>query len=162
MKIMLELLVFCGVFTLMVKLGTGNTGLNSLYFYPEEYRNIAYQRGLADPEKVRQAKKKFMPVFILVLLVMLVVIVHINKVSSFWEAYRQVLLFLQVMNWFDRIVIDRIWVGSSRLWIIEGMEDIPFVKPWKQILRERVLLSGIWVIGALIVAVLVWVTGGIG
>ena len=83
MKITLELLIFCGVFMLMVKLGTGNTGLNSLYFYPEEYKNIAYQRGLADPEKVAKAKKSFMLVFIPVLLGMLVIIIHINKVHSF-------------------------------------------------------------------------------
>lgn len=62
------------------------------------------------------------------------------------------LLFLLVMNWYDGIVIDKIWVGYSKFWIIPGTEDIPYVQTWKQILKKRMFLSLIWVIGAVIVA----------
>lgn len=161
MKIILELIVFCGAFILMVKLGAGNSGLNELYFYPEEYQKIAYEKGLADPIKVKEDKKKFMRVFIPVLLVLLVAMIHINRTRNFTEAYLQALLFLEVMNIFDGIVIDRIWVGNSRLWVIEGMEGVPYVKPWKRILFERSLLAVIWVVVAAVVAGIVMLTGGI-
>ena len=161
MKKILELIVFCGTFMLMVKLGAGNSGLNELYFYPEEYQKIAYEKGLADPVKVKEDKKKFMRVFIPVLLVLLVTMIHFNRVSNFTEAYLQALLFLEVMNIFDGIVIDRIWVGTSKLWVIEGMEGVPYVKPWKRVFFERALLAVIWVVMAAVVAGIVMLTGGI-
>ena len=161
MKIILELIVFCGTFMLMVKLGAGNSGLNELYFYPEEYQKIAYEKGLADPVKVKEDKKKFMRVFVPTLLVILVAMIYLNRVNNFTEAYLQALLFLEVMNIFDGIVIDRIWVGTSSLWVIEGMEGVPYVKPWKRIFFERSLLAVIWVIVAAVVAGIVMLTGGI-
>ena len=59
------------------------------------------------------------------------------------------------MNWFDGIVIDRLWVGRSRFWIIPGMEGMPFVQTWPQVLKKRAILSLIWVVGAAVVAALV-------
>ena len=50
-------------------------------------------------------------------------------------AYLQALLFLEVMNWYDGIVIDRLWAGHDRFWIIPGTEDIPFVQTWKEVLK---------------------------
>ena len=41
------------------------------------------------------------------------------------------------MNWFDGIVIDRLWVGRSKIWRIEGMEGVPYVKLWKTVLIKR-------------------------
>ena len=35
---------------------------------------------------------------------------------DFKTAYLQACLFLVVMNWFDGIVIDRLWVEHSRIW----------------------------------------------
>jgi hypothetical protein len=33
--IVLQLILFCALFTLMVKIGVGNNALNDLYFYPK-------------------------------------------------------------------------------------------------------------------------------
>ncbi len=160
MKLAFELVSYCCVFFLLVKLGTGNSGINALYFYPQEYQQIAYERALADQKEVKKKRKTFMTVFLTVLTVLLVGIIHFNRPGSFHKAYLQGLLFLEVMNWFDAIVIDRLWVGHSNLWKIRGMEGIPYVKPWERILRERLILSGIWTIGAVLVAALVMITGG--
>lgn len=59
------------------------------------------------------------------------------------------------MNWFDGIVIDRLWVGHSKIWIIPGTEDLPFVQTWGQVLKKRGLLTVIWIVGAAFVAGLV-------
>ena len=52
----------------------------------------------------------------------------VNWIRSFWPAYLQALLFLEAMNWYDGIVIDRLRVGHSRFWVIPGTEDLPFVQ----------------------------------
>ncbi len=160
MKLFIELILFLGLFTLMVRIAAGNNGINALYFYPKEFRETAYRRGLADRENVRRERLSFMIFFPLVLLAALLISIHLNKPENFMQAYLQSLLFLEIMNRYDGIVIDWIWVSSSRLWVIKGMEDIAYVKSWKQILKERIKLSVIWIVLAAVVAGCVMLTGG--
>lgn len=47
-----------------------------------------------------------------------------NHVKDFKTAYIQSCFFLIVMNWFDGIVVDELWVGHSKIWIVKGMEDV--------------------------------------
>ena len=154
--IVLQLILFCGLFILMVKLGIGNNALNALYFYPKPVQERVYELGLTDRETVARKRKRFMTPFLLVMLCVLLLIIGLwNGIHDYWPAYWQALLFLEVMNWFDGIVIDRLWVGHSKLWVIPGTEDIPFVQTWKQILMKRGILMLIWVAGAAMVAGLV-------
>jgi hypothetical protein len=71
----------------------------------------------------------------------------------------QALLFLEVMNIYDGVVIDKLWVGHSRFWILKGTEDLPFVQTWAQVLKKRSILALIWVIGAAVVAGIVFLFG---
>ena len=90
------------------------------------------------------------------MLVSLILIIGLwNGISDFWTAYVQSLILLEVMNWYDGIVIDKLWVGKSKFWIIPGTEDIPFVQTWKQVLKKRGILTLIWIIGSFIVAGLI-------
>ena len=79
MKVFVELVVFLGLFTLLVKIAAGNNGINALYFYPKEFQETAYRRGLADRENVRREKRAFMIVFILVRLAAVVIIIHLDR-----------------------------------------------------------------------------------
>ncbi len=56
------------------------------------------------------------------------------------------------MNIYDGIVIDKLWVGHSKFWVLSGTEDIPFVQTRAQVLKKRTFLALIWVAGAGIVA----------
>lgn len=151
--IVLQLILFCALFTLMVKIAVGNNALNGLFFYPKAVQERAFEIGLTDPETVARKRKRFMIPFFLVMLVALVLIIGLwNRVKTFWSAYLQALLFLEVMNWYDGIVIDKLWVGYSRLWLLPGCEDIPYVQTWKQVLKKRGILTLIWIAGAAIVA----------
>ena len=153
--IILQLLLYCTVFTLMVKAGVGNNALNGLYFYPKAVQEKVYELGLTDRQTVQQKKKVFMTAFFIVMLAVLLLIIGLwNSVVDFPDAYLQALLFLEVMNWYDGIVIDRLWVGHSKFWIIPGTEEIPFVQTWKQVLKKRGILKLIWIAGAAIVAAL--------
>ena len=151
--IVLQLALFCALFTLMVKLAVGGSALNGLYFYPKPVQEKVYALGLTDRETVARKRKSFMIPFFLVMLSALVLIIGLwNGVRRFWLAYWQALLFLEVMNWYDGIVIDRLWVGHSRFWIIPGTEEIPFVQTWPQVLKKRAILTLIWIVGAALVA----------
>ena len=149
----LQILLYCFLFTLMVKIAVGNDPLNGLYFYPKPVQERVYELGLTDEEAVSEKRKRFMLPFFIVMAVALVMMIGVwNKANTFKEAYLQALLFLEVMNWYDGIVIDKIWVGYSKFWIIPGTEDIPYVQTWGQMFRKRMVLSLIWVAGAAVIA----------
>ena len=151
--IAIQLALYCALFTLMVKIGVGDNALNGLFFYPKPVQDRVYALGLTDRETVGRRRKRFMTAFFAVMAAALLVVIRDwNGLRAFWPAYWQALLFLEVMNWYDGVVIDRLWVGHSRFWVIPGTEDIPFVQTWPQVLRKRAILTAIWVVGAAVVA----------
>ena len=151
--IILQLVLFCALFTLMVKIAVGNNALNGLYFYPKPVQEKAYELGMTDRETVAKKRKLFMTAFFAVMATALISIIRVwNGIQSFWTAYLHALIFLEVMNWYDGIVIDRLWVGHSRFWVIPGTEEIPFVQTWPQISKKRGILTLIWLAGAVIIA----------
>ena len=88
--IAIQLILYCALFTAMVRFAVRGGAIEGLYFYPKAV---------------------------------------------------QALLFLEVMNWYDGIAIDKIWVGYSKFWILPGCEEIPYVQTWKQMLKKRELSS---------------------
>ena len=121
--LLLQIILFCLLYISMVKYAAGNSGLNCLYFYPEEYIEEAQKRGIADKEATMKKGKHFMIPFCVIILIALILIISVwNHVTDFKTAYIQAVIFLVIVNWFDGIVIDQLWVGHSKLWMIEGME----------------------------------------
>ena len=131
-------------------------------FYPKEYIEEAQKRGIADKETVMKRSKWFMIPFCIIIFVALILIISVwNHVMDFKTAYLQACLFLVVMNWFDGIVIDRLWVEHSRIWHIDGMEGIPYVKPWKTVLVKRGAATVLYLVVAFVVAGIVELLGKI-
>lgn len=153
MRIVGQLILYCLLYILLVKCAVRNSGLNCLYFYPKEYIEEAHRRGIADKDAVMKKGKRFMIPFCIIIFAAVVLIVAVwNHVSDFKTAYIQSALFLVVVNWFDALVIDRLWVGHSKIWVIPGMEGVPYVKPWKNILVKRSLATVMYLILALALA----------
>lgn len=149
----LQLALYCLLFTAMVKLAVRGGAIDGLYFYPKPVQERALAIGLTDRETMCRKRKRFMTAFYLVMLTALVLIVAVwNRISDFKTAYLQSLLFLEVMNIYDGIVIDKLWVGHSKFWILPGTEDLPFVQTWGQVLKKRSFLALIWLAGAAIAA----------
>ena len=154
--ILLQMILFLALYTGMVAFAVRDGAVSALYFYPKPVQERAFAIGLADREDTHRKEVRFMTSFLIVLLVALLLFICLwNRVSDFKTAYLQALLFLEVSNWYDGIVIDRLWVGHSKFWILAGTEDIPFVKPWKEILFKRTLASLIWLAGAAVIGLLV-------
>lgn len=158
----LQLCLYCLLFFLLVKAAVRNDGRNCLYFYPKEYIDEAAKRGLADLAATMAKGKRFMiPFCIFMLLALLAILVFWNRVTDFGTAYGQSVLFLVVMNWFDGLVIDGLWVRRSKIWRIAGMEGIPYAKPWKTILVRRSLGTVVYLVLALAIAGIVVLLGRI-
>ena len=155
----IQLCLFCALFTALVYLFTWGKAVNALYFYPKPVQERAFAIGLADRVDVARKHKRFLLFFSLMMLAALLLIVGAwNGVRDFRTAYLQSLLFLEVMNWYDGVVIDRLWVGRSRFWVLPGTEDFPFVRTWPQVLKKRGKLTLVWFVGAAAVAALVvWI-----
>ena len=153
MLLVLQNALFCLLFISLVKCAARNNGLNCLYFYPKEYIEEAHKRGLADKDATMKKGKRFMIPFCIVMLVVLILIIAVwNHVTDFKTAYLQTVLFLVVMNWFDGIVLDKLWVGHSKIWLIEGMEGVNYTDPWKKILIKRGLATIMYLVLAFAVA----------
>ena len=153
--LLLQIVLYCLLFVLLVKCAAGNSGLNCLYFYPEEYIAEAQKRGLADHSAVMKKGGRFMLAFCAVMLAALLLILSVwNRALDFRTAYLQSALLLVVTNWFDGIAVDRLWVGHSPLWRIAGMEGVPYVKPWRDILTKRAAATVVYLILSLPVAAL--------
>ena len=149
----LQIALYCLLFFLLVKCAVKDSGRNCLYFYPKAYLDEAQRRGIASREAEMKKGRRFMAFFCIVMLLALLAIVGLwNRVSDFGTACLQTCLFPVVMNWFDGIVIDRLWVGRSRIWRIEGMEGVPYVRPWREVLVRRGLGTAIYLILALPIA----------
>ena len=150
--IILQLLIYCLLFTAMVKIAVIGGAVNGLYFYPKTVQDQAIELGLIDRNTMNRKRKRFMISFYIVMLAALALIIGMwNRASTFGEAYWQALLFLEVMNIYDGVVIDKLWVGHSQFWVLPGLEDAPFVQTWRQVLKKRSILALIWVAGAAIV-----------
>lgn len=154
--IVLQLAIYCLIFTLMVRYAVRGGAVDGLFFYPSAVQERAIEIGLTTRETVKKKRTIFMSEFYIVMLVTLVLIIGLwNHGTDFKTAYLQALLFLEVMNIYDGIVIDKIWVGYSKFWILPGCEDIPYVQTWMQVLKKRSFLALIWIVGAAIVAEIV-------
>ena len=159
-RLILQLILYCALFTLMVKYAVRGGAIDGLYFYPKTVQDRAIEIGLTDRDMMNRKRKMFMTLFYIVMLAALVLIIAFwNRVRDFRTAYLQALLFLEVMNIYDGIVIDKLWVGYSKFWLLPGCEDLSYIQTWAQVLKKRSVLAVIWVAGAAIVALLVVLVG---
>ena len=139
----LQIALYC----LLVKCAVKDNGRNCRYFYPKACLDEAQRRGIANREAEMKKGSRFMAFFCIVMLLALLAIVALwNCVSDFGTACLQTCLFPVVMNWFDGIVIDHPWVGQSRIWRVEGMEGVPYVKPWREVLVRRGMGTAIYLL----------------
>ncbi len=60
----------------------------------------------------KRKSRQFMIPFLLIMFAALILIIGLwNRALDFRSAYLQSLLFFEVMNWYDGIVIDKVWFG---------------------------------------------------
>ena len=90
MLLIIQPILYCLLFFLMVKAAVKDNGMNCLYFYPPAFIDEAARRGLADKDETMKRGKRFMVPFCIIMLVVLVLIIAVwNRVTTFTAAYWQ-------------------------------------------------------------------------
>lgn len=90
MMTLLQLILYCLLFTAMVNIGVGGNALNGLYFYPKPYQEKVYELKLIDREYVARRRKIFMTSFFAVMLIGLLLIIGLwNGIHEYLPAYLQ-------------------------------------------------------------------------
>ena len=79
--LLLQLLLYCLLFTAMVKLAVIGGAINGLYFYPKAVQDRAIELGLTTRETMNRKRKLFMTSFYIVMLAALVLIIGAGTVS---------------------------------------------------------------------------------
>ena len=162
MLLLFQIVLYCLLYLALVKCAVRNSGRNCLYFYPQEFLDEAQKRGIADKDEEMRRGKRFMTVFCLVIFFAPVAIIAgWNGVKDSHTACFEAYLFLVTVNWFDGLVIDLLWVGHSRIWRIEGMEGVPYVKPWRTVFIKRSAASTLYLLVAAAVGGIVVLIGKI-
>ena len=83
----LQLVIYCMIFTLMVRYAVRGGAVDGLYFYPKPVQERAIEIGLATQETIKKKRKIFMTEFYIVMLAVLVLIIGLwNHVSDFKTA----------------------------------------------------------------------------
>ena len=153
MLLLLQIILCCLLYLALVKCAVRDSGRNCLYFYPDAYLDEAQKRGIADKTEELRKGKRFMTFFCLVIFAVLIaVIAGWNGVKDFHTACFEAYLFLVVMNW---------WVGHSKIWRIEGMEGVPYVKPWRAVYTKRSAATALYLLVAAAVGGIVVLIGKI-
>ena len=67
--IIIQLILYCLIFTVMVRISVSGGAADALYFYPKPYQERAFERGIADREMVKKKKSRLMSAFYLVMTV---------------------------------------------------------------------------------------------
>ena len=154
MIFILQILIYLVLFTAAVKAVAGNNPVGGcVFFYPKPVQQRVYALGLITPEIILKRKTKFFTALLTGVPVLPVIFIGVwNGITDFWTAYVQALVFLEIMNWYDGIVVDRIWVKYSKFWIIKGTEDLPYVKSIKFVVIERLIMTFVYIPVAAVVA----------
>ena len=67
MLLLLQNVLYCLLYVMLIKCAVKNDGLNCLYFYPKEYIEEAEKRGIANKETVMKKSKWFMIPFCVII-----------------------------------------------------------------------------------------------
>ncbi|MCM1254448.1 MAG: hypothetical protein NC321_16650 [Clostridium sp.] len=142
----LQIFIYLLFFTACIKLLVLDNPVRGIFFYPKQIQQRVFEIGLTTREEAKRRKVIFFTVLCLGIVILPVVFIGCwSGISDFKTAFIRAVIFLEVMNWYDGIVIDEGWVRFSKFWVIKGLEDIPHVKGLKFVLAERIIMSAVYI-----------------
>lgn len=77
MLLLLQNVLYCLLYALLIKCAVKNDGHNCLYFYPKDFLEEAQIRGIADKKIVMKRAKWFMIPFCIIIFVALILIISV-------------------------------------------------------------------------------------
>ncbi len=117
-------LILCGGFTVAIYYASKDP-INVVMSYPKNIRDkvdhLPQYKSHIKSTKQKHILKKILTV-ILFIIVMVVILITIDK-KTFSEAFLYTFALFTVVNLYDLVIIDWIWVPCSKRWIIKGTEE---------------------------------------
>ena len=125
MIIVIESIVLCAIFTLMVY-AISREPIKTLYNYPPKIQERVKLLKKYKDKIPTQENKIVAKVFasILFLIIICVVLRYINGYTTFAESYKYGFLLWTSVNLYDVIVLDVIWFCHDKHFVFEGTEDM--------------------------------------
>ena len=125
MILLMESIVLCGLFTLMVYL-MSREPIRTLYNYPpkiqERVKSLDEYRDKIPTQKNKLAAKRC--ACVLFVIVLSLILRYINGCTSFLQAFGYGFLLWTVVNLWDVIVLDIIWFCHDPKFVFRGTEDM--------------------------------------
>ncbi len=139
---LIEILVLIIAFTLEIWLLVRKNRLGGIHWYPKSVQQAAVKRGLVTEEYIAQRKQLTMLIGLPIMaFIVLGSVFCINGVREWWTAARQIYVMLFVLNLFDAVVVDWLWVRKTNYWRIKELSDLEIAKPLNYQIKERVIAA---------------------
>ncbi|MBR2704533.1 MAG: hypothetical protein IKE91_03595 [Clostridia bacterium] len=125
MVVVIEGIVFCVVFTIMVY-SISREPIKTLYNYPPmiqmRVKSLEQYKDKIPTEKNKILAKSIASV--LIIIVISLILRYVNGYTTFQQGFWYGLLLWTIVNLYDVIVLDIIWFCHDKQFVFEGTEDM--------------------------------------
>lgn len=125
MIIVIESIILCALFTLMVFI-MSRKPINTLYNYPpkiqERVKSLNEYKDKVPKTKNKVAAKLIASVLFLIIIAL--ILRFINGYTTFLESFKYGFLLWTVVNLYDALVLDIIWFCHDPHFVLKGTEDM--------------------------------------
>lgn len=137
-------------------IGIKDGAVGMVHLYDKTVRQRCIELGLTTEEKIKKRAIVMKMIGILMYVTYVLVFVYaVNSARGFLQGFLQLLIVLSVCNLIDRFLIDELWVGHTKAWIIPGTEDLmPYIKTKDKIVKWLFGTVGIAVISAVLAGIM--------
>jgi len=142
MVILIESIILCALFTLMVFIMMHSNPLNMIHDYPKAIQKRVKELGLIKDEKKRFSKKDIIRKIIAIIvfaLVLAFVVYKFNGANTFIKGFLYSYLLWTIVDWWDAIFIDCIWFCHSNKVVIPGTEGMKEYKDYSFHIKESLI-----------------------
>ena len=127
MIFIIESLVVCAVFTVVVTSSVNKNVLDWISDYPPAIQKRAKELGLIAADKKfmtgKELTRKVLGTVVIIVLSVFMM-VYINGAETFMQGFLWSYGLYNVVAWYDAIVIDCLWFAHSKKVILPGTEDM--------------------------------------
>ena len=125
MIIVIESIILCALFTLMVFI-MSRKPINTLYNYPpkiqERVKSLNEYKDKVPKTRNKVAAKLIASVLFLIIIAL--ILRFINGYTTFLESFKYGFLLWTVVNLYDALVLDIIWFCHDPHFVLKGTEDM--------------------------------------
>ncbi len=151
-KTVLEGLGLGALLFLVCAVGIRKGAIGMVHLYHSDVQDRCIKLGLTTQEKIRRNALLFKVICIPGYIAYVLIFVYaVNGARGFLHGFWQLFVLLSVMNLIDRFLIDGLWVGHTKAWIIPGTEDLrPYITAKDQCRKWLFGTVGMGIISAML------------